>query len=123
MGKKLLIVDDEQDILKVVTLRLKRLGYEVLTADDGKKAIDMIKAERPDLVLLDHLLPIVSGGEVCQLVKSDPELKDIPIVLLSACADVVIKRAKEFGAEDYLIKPFESSKLLEMVEQYIGGGE
>lgn len=122
MSKKILLVDDEPDILKVVMFRLKKTGHEIICAEDGKKAWELLQSEKPDLVFLDHLLPEMSGGEICSKAKKDDSLKHIPIILLSACADVVIKKAEEFGADGYLIKPFDSQKLLEQVEAYLGEG-
>lgn len=120
MSKTILLVDDEPDILKVIMYRLKKTGHNIICAQDGAEAWDLICSEKPDLVLLDHLLPELSGGELCAKVKADDELKDIVIILLSACADVVIKKAKEFGADGYVIKPFDSQKLLEKVHEYLG---
>lgn len=120
MAKKILLVDDEPDILKVVMFRLKKTGHEIICAEDGLKAWDLINEQKPDLVFLDHLLPGMSGGEVCAKVKNDAELRAIPVILLSACADVVMKKAEEFGADGYLIKPFDSQKLLAQVDAYLG---
>ncbi len=121
MPKKILIVDDEIDILKVVTFRLKKAGYEVLTAVNGKEALDSIRDKRPDLILLDLRLPIMDGYEVCRQVKTDETLKNIPIIFLTASqAERIKEKVKGYDAEDYLIKPFEPEELLEKVKKFIG---
>ncbi len=122
MAKKILLVDDEPDILKVVTFRLRKTGYEIITAEDGQKALDLIKAQRPDLVLLDLNLPIIDGSEVCKQVKADDELKSIPIILLTATSSMnkIADKAKEIKADDYLIKPFDPEELLKRVKKFIG---
>ena len=120
MPKKILIVDDEIDILKVVTFRLKKAGYEVLTAVNGKEALDSIRDKRPDLILLDLRLPIMDGYEVCRQVKTDETLKNIPIIFLTASqAEKIKEKVKGFDAEDYLIKPFEPEDLLKKVKKFI----
>ena len=88
MAKKILIVDDEPDILKIVTYRLGKAGYEIIAAADGQKGLDLIKEQKPDLVLLDLRLPVLDGDEVCKQVKADDKLKDIPVILLTATSSV-----------------------------------
>jgi DNA-binding response OmpR family regulator len=120
MSKRILIVDDEPDVLRLVALRLKKSGYEVLTASDGKTGLDMINSEKPDLVLLDLRLPNMDGIDVCKHAKSDEALKDIPIILFTATADVeVAETAKETGANDYIVKPFEPNELLEKISNIV----
>ena len=118
--KKILVVDDEPDILKVVTFRVKKLEYEVVTATNGQEALDLIQKEEPDLILLDIELPVMNGYEVCQRVKTNEKLKHIPIIFLSAnSASKIAERAKEFNADDYLIKPFDSEELLKKIKNFI----
>ena len=120
MAKKILVVDDEPDMLKIVTFRLKKLGHEILTAVDGQEALDMIKDKRPDLVLLDLLLPIIDGYQVCKQVKNDETLKHIPIIFFTASgASNVAEKAKEMGADDFLVKPFDTEHLLQKVKSFI----
>lgn len=120
MPKKILVVDDEVDILKVVTFRLRKSGYEILTAVDGREGLELIRNERPDLILLDLRLPVIDGYEVCRQVKADEELKNIPVILLTASsAAKIIERTKEFKADDYIIKPFNPTELLEKVKKLI----
>ncbi len=122
MAKKILVVDDEPDILKVVTFRLRKAGYEIITAEDGQKALNLIKTQRPDLVLLDLRLPVIDGSEVCKQVKADDEVKNIPIILLTATSHInkIADKAKELKADDYLIKPFDPEELLKRVKKFIG---
>ena len=118
--KKILIVDDEPDILKVVTFRVKKLEYEVVTATNGQEALDLIQKEEPDLILLDIELPVMNGYEVCQRVKTNEKLKHIPIIFLTASsASKIAEKVKEFNADDYLIKPFDSKELLKKIKNFI----
>lgn len=120
--KKILVVDDEPDILKVVSFRLKKAGYEILTAKDGKAALDLIAVNKPDLILLDLRMPVVSGEEVCATLKTSAELKTIPIILLTASSGgKITDKAKELKADDCMVKPFEAEVLLEKVQKLIGG--
>ncbi len=116
MTKRILIVDDELDVLELVAYRLKKRGYGVLTAINGQEGLDSIRAERPDLVLLDSCLPVLDAFEVCRQLKSDEELKHIPIILFTATLDTVVaEKAKELGASDFILKPFDSEELLEKI--------
>ncbi len=120
--KKVLVVDDEPDILKVISFRLKKSGYEVLTAGDGKAALDLIAVNKPDLILLDLRMPVLSGEEVCAMLKASDELKTIPVILLTASSGgKIADKAKELRADDCMIKPFEAEILLEKVRKIIGG--
>ena len=117
---KILVVDDEPDILQVVIFRLKKLGHEILTATDGKKGLDLIRSQKPGVVLLDLRLPIIDGLEVCRQVKADDKLKNIPIILVTASSSSEIsKKAKEVKADDYITKPFDSDQLLAKVERFL----
>jgi DNA-binding response OmpR family regulator len=119
--KRVLIVDDEPDILKTAIFRLKKAGYEIITAKDGKTGVELAKKEKPNLILLDVRLPLMDGYEVCQRLKSDDNFKKIPVIFLTASvANKIADKIKEFGAEDYIIKPFEPEELLDKVKKYIG---
>ncbi len=122
MVKTVLIVDDEPDILKITTARLKKAGYEVQQAMDGREGLDLIKEESPDLVLLDLALPEIDGREVCRRVKSDNAIKNIPIIFFSASvADGSIEEmVEEFGADGFIVKPFSHEELLEKIQSIIG---
>jgi OmpR family response regulator RpaB len=122
--KKILVVDDEPGILKVTSLRLKKLGYNVLTAVDGKEALDTIRNENPDLVLLDLVMPFMNGAEVCEQIKNDETLKHIPIILFTASGSgaMTAEKIKEVGADDYIVKPFEPEELADKVEEILAQG-
>lgn len=120
MPKKILVVDDELDILQVVKFRLKKEGYEIIAAHNGQEALDLVKKEKPNLILLDLRLPVIDGYEVCRRLKSDEELKAIPIIFMTASsAGKVAEKTKELKADDYIIKPFEPEVLLEKVKKFI----
>jgi len=120
MSKKILVVDDEPDLIRVTTFRLKKMGYNVITGINGQEAITLIQNERPDLVLLDLRLPIFGGLEVCKKVKADEKLKNIPIVLFTASTGSIEKTAKEAGADGYLIKPFSQEELDSELAKFLG---
>jgi two-component system alkaline phosphatase synthesis response regulator PhoP len=118
--KRILIVDDEPDVLMLTSLRLEKHGYEILTAANGKDAFDSIWKEKPDLVLLDLIIPITYGTEVCRRVKNDKDLKHIPIILYTAHGEVMTgEKAKSFGADDYIAKPFDAEELLNKIERLL----
>ena len=105
--EKILIVDDEEDILELLRFNLSREGYHVISAATGEKALCIVQSEIPDLIVLDLMLPGIDGLEVTRRLKSDNEIKDIPIVMLTAKgeeADIVT--GLELGADDYITKPF-----------------
>lgn len=120
MPKKILVVDDEPDILKVVCYRLRKEHYEVIEAVDGQEALDILKIQTPDLILLDLYLPKIDGYEVCRRVKADEKLKKIPVILLTATAADGKEKIEELGAEDCVIKPFQAEALLEKIKKLIG---
>ena len=105
--ERILVVDDEEDILELVRYNLSKDGYTVTCVSSGEEGIRKAQEERPDLVLLDLMLPGVDGLDVCKILKSEPNTKDIPIIMLSARgeeADIV--SGLEIGADDYVVKPF-----------------
>jgi CheY-like chemotaxis protein len=122
MSKKILIVDDEPDLIKVTSPRLAKLGYKVLIAVSGTEAIDLIRLEPPDLILLDLRLPGIDGAEVCRRLKADPALRHIPVILFTASAESVEEIFKGSGADDWLLKPFDSSDLIAKVRKFIPEG-
>ena len=118
MTKKILVVDDEPDLLKVTLLRLKKTGYEVLGAVDGQEALDLARQQMPDLIILDVYLPLIDGDEVAKILKKDEKLKHIPIVLISADGKTLEERARASGSDDYLAKVFDSGALVSMAKKY-----
>jgi CheY-like chemotaxis protein len=95
------------------------MGYEILTAVDGQKALDLIKKEPPDLIFLDLRLPLISGYEVCKQIKADERMKSIPVILFTASSDRISEKARETGADDYMTKPFEPEDLLEKIKKFL----
>jgi two-component system phosphate regulon response regulator PhoB len=111
--KNILVVDDEEDILELVGYNLRKAGYSVTCVSSGGEALRAARSAMPDLIVLDLMLPGLSGLEICTLLKNDPKTKETAIVMLTACgeeADVV--RGLELGADDYVTKPF-SPKVLQ----------
>lgn len=119
MPKKILVVDDEPDILKVVVFRLKKKGYEILSATDGQTALDVAKAQRPDLIVLDLRLPVIDGIEVSKRIKADNDLKNTPIILLTASSDNILEKSKTCHADDYLTKPFDPNELFDKIKRFL----
>lgn len=109
---KILIVEDDQPTQMLVANRLESWGYSVIKAANGDEAIHLAKSERPALILLDTILPQMDGREVCRLIKSDDEIKHIPVIFLTALelADH-IKAGMDLGADDYVIKPINPEDL------------
>jgi len=121
MAKKILLVDDEPDIVLMVETRLKANGYEVVTARDGVTGLEMAKKAKPDLVILDLMLPKMDGYKVCGLLKKDTRYAKIPIVLFTAKAlDQDLKLGQEVGADAYLTKPFDAEILLAKIRELVG---
>lgn len=119
--KKVLIADDEEDIKTVVKLYLESKGYDVVTSYDGLDTLDKAKAEKPDLILLDIMMPVINGFEVCQQLKADEETKQIPIVMLSAASQAdSVDRALDAGAVDYIMKPFEPPHVEATLKKILG---
>jgi two-component system, OmpR family, alkaline phosphatase synthesis response regulator PhoP len=114
---RILVVDDEVYILHILDFILGAENYDVITATNGEQAIERVREENPDLVVLDIMMPKMDGYETCRLIKSDPATKLIPVILLTAKGrEVDQKLGKEVGASDYITKPFSPSKLIERVQ-------
>ncbi|MDQ5831486.1 MAG: winged helix-turn-helix domain-containing protein [Actinomycetota bacterium] len=112
MTDRVLVVDDEPDLLELVRFHLTQAGFEVETVRDGRQGLEAIRRRRPSLVVLDWMLPDLSGTEVCRQVRSDPQLRDLPILLLTAKAEEVDRVVGfELGADDYVTKPFSPREL------------
>jgi DNA-binding response OmpR family regulator len=121
MTKRILIVDDEPNIVTSLEFVMERAGFEVTVAADGQKALELAASFRPDLVLLDVMLRVKSGYEVCQQLKSDPASRDIKIVMLSAKGrDVEVAKGLELGADAYVTKPFSTRELVAKVRAMLG---
>jgi two-component system alkaline phosphatase synthesis response regulator PhoP len=126
--KKILAVDDERHIVRLVQVNLERAGYQVVSAFDGKEALKKVESEKPDLIVLDVMMPHMDGFEVLKRLKSDDKTKNIPVVMLTAKAqDADIFRGWASGVDCYLTKPFNPLELLTFVkrifESYDEGGD
>ena len=115
--EKILVVDDEQDLVKLVRYNLEKDGYKVVTASNGEDALFLARKERPELVVLDLMLPGIDGLEVCKKLKADPELANTAIVMLTAKGEEVdITLGLKLGADDYVTKPFSPKELVARVQ-------
>ena len=118
---KILVVDDEVYILHILDFSLGAEGFEVISADNGERAVEMARQEKPTLIVLDIMMPVLDGYETCRRLKQDPLTKDIPVVLLTAKGRDVDKRLGfEVGAADYIVKPFSPSRLIERIQEILG---
>ena len=112
----MLIVEDEPNIVLSLEILLQRAGYATVSTGDGEEALELIRRTRPDVVLLDIMLPKRNGYEVCRFVKSDPLLSSIPVIMLTAKGqEVEILKGQELGASAYIAKPFGNAEVLEVV--------
>lgn len=119
--KKILITDDEPDILKVVQFRLKKMGYEIIIATNGQEGLDRARELKPDLVLLDFSMPFLNGDEVCRAIKADPNIMHIPVILMTASTKKVQEEHfMKVGADESILKPFEPEELLQKIKKLIG---
>jgi two-component system alkaline phosphatase synthesis response regulator PhoP len=127
MPKKILAVDDERHIVRLVEVNLQRAGYDVVTAFDGREALEKVQSERPDLIVLDVMMPYMDGFEVLKRLKQDPVTAQIPVIMLTAKAqDADVFRGWQSGVDCYLTKPFNPMELLTFVKRIFdssGGDE
>ncbi len=118
--KRLLLVEDEADLVEVVKIRLEANGYDVLTAIDGQQALDKARNQNPDLIILDLMLPKIDGYKVCRMLKFDEKYKHIPVIMFSARAQEADKKlGEEVGADAYLVKPFEPEVLISKIKELL----
>jgi two-component system alkaline phosphatase synthesis response regulator PhoP len=123
--KKIALVDDDVDFSEATKLLLQSKGYEVVLAHDGKEGLDMIRSERPDLIILDVMMPEMNGYDVCVVLKEDEALKDIPVILLTAVDQAFFRTtySKHMGlmteADEYIAKPVASEDLVACVESFM----
>jgi len=119
-NKKILLVDDEKELVEMIKMRLEASGYEVIPAYDGQEALDKAKREKPDLIILDLMLPKMDGYKACGLLKADTRYNKIPIIMFTARAqDSDIKMGEEVGADAYITKPFETEILLGKIKELL----
>ena len=121
MAAKILVVDDNPDIVEMITVRLEANNYQVITALSGQEALDKIKQEVPDLILLDIAMPEMDGFEVGRRLKMDPDTKKIPVIMVTARSEHkdVLRSITEAGALDYVAKPFRPDILLKRIKDVL----
>jgi DNA-binding response OmpR family regulator len=118
--KKILVVDDEADLVETIRFPLEMEGFNVLTSYNGEDALNQARKETPDLILLDLMLPKLDGYKICRLLKFDEKYKHIPILMLTAKTQEKDKLlGKETGADEFITKPFEMDELIKKVKAYL----
>ena len=119
-ASKILVVDDEQDIVIIIGKVLEKSGYEVITANDGLECLDKVSEELPDLILLDNIMPNMNGPAVRSKLKASKKTADIPVIMVTALADQEhIISAEKGGAVEYIVKPFDYTVMLEKIAQVL----
>jgi len=122
--RKILIVDDEKQLVALVELHMKMSGYEVLSASDGEKALAITKEEKPDLIILDLMLPKIDGWHVCKRLRAESKTRDVPVIILTARSETGDKlKGFECGADDYVTKPFSPRELVARVKRVLARAE
>jgi len=124
MAAKILIVDDEQDILTLLEYNLEKAGFQVVSAEDGPEAIELAKRGKPDLIILDIMLPSMEGTEVCKILKRESATSSIPVIMLTAKGEEVDRIVGlELGADDYITKPFSPREFILRVRAVLKRGQ
>ncbi|MFH1776085.1 MAG: response regulator [Candidatus Omnitrophota bacterium] len=118
--QRVLIIDDEPDIVETVKIRLTISGYAVIAESDSRQGVALAEKENPDLILLDISMPGMDGLQVLDKLKNNPQTKHIPVVMLTCSSQGLdIKRSTDLGAVDYVVKPFDSRVILEKIHKHI----
>ena len=124
MPGKILVVDDEEDIATALSIRLKAMGFDVILAHDGMTALTKAREEKPDLILLDIMLPKLDGYKVCRILKFDEKYRHIPIIMITAkVSESDIKMGAEVGADSYIVKPFNPNELRSKIRELLSAKE
>ncbi len=119
-SSSILLVDDDLDLINILERILKEEGYQVTKAYDGDSALALLKKHKPDLIILDIMMPNVDGYTTCSIIKSNEATKEIPVIILTALNNKLNKElANEVGADGYIIKPFSSRNLLDTIAQFL----
>lgn len=122
MPLKILVCDDERHIVRLIQVNLERQGYQVTTAFDGKEGLEKIRSEKPDLVVLDVMMPYMDGFEVLKTIRREPETESLPVIMLTAKAqDKDVFEGYHYGADMYLTKPFNPMELVTFVKRIAQG--
>jgi two-component system phosphate regulon response regulator PhoB len=123
-GRKILVVEDESDVADLLTLNFRKAGFKISTAADGASGLQKAREDRPDFIVLDLMLPKMSGLEVCKILKNDTATSHIPILMLTAKAEEIDRIVGlEFGADDYVTKPFSPREILLRIRAILRRGE
>lgn len=118
---RVLVVDDEADIVSTVQYRLEFCEFEVITAANGKEGLEKAANEKPDLILLDISMPVMNGHKMLERLKNSPDLKDIPVIMLTAYSDAKdVAKAADLGIVDYITKPFDFTELMGKISNALG---
>jgi len=118
---KILLVEDEPDMVEAVRIRLEANGFDVITASDGPDGLNKARTAGPDLVILDVMLPKMDGFKVCRMLKFDEKYRKIPIIMFTARTQQAdLAQGKEMGADAYITKPFKSEELLAKIRELLG---
>ncbi len=121
MTRKIILAEDEPQIARLIEFKLRKEGYSVTWKENGEEALKAINEDKPDLIILDIMMPVMGGYEVLRRVKEDENLKSVPVIMLTARGqekDVV--KGIDLGAEDYITKPFHPAELLARVKRILG---
>lgn len=120
MAEKILIVNDEEDIVTALSIRLKAMGFDVIFAYDGMSALSKAREAKPNLILLDIMIPKLDGYKICRILKFDEQYRHIPIIMITAKgADANKKMGEEVGADAYIIKPFNPEELMGKIKELL----
>ena len=118
--KKILLVDDEPQLVEMVKMRLEANNYKVILASDGEQALEKARGEKPDLIILDIMLPKMDGYKVCRMLKFDDKYSSIPVIMFTARSQESEKiMGEEVGADAYIVKPFEPQMLLGKIKEWL----
>lgn len=119
MTKKILVIDDDENMVALLKARLEQAGYSVSSAGDGAKGLDIARKKNPDLIIVDVMMPKVDGYQFCLLLRSDERFKRTPLIMLTSMGQKMDKMTgKALGADEYVTKPFDSVRLLEMIRAF-----